>query len=211
MSFYNLLASLNKVSALAFLVILILLIYELYLLSKEKRKKSVPKMPEFHENNQVAKDYIPQVINQTQAQLIKKSNNALIMVLVIFLIVFAVTTLIGYSMDAKNNATKSPAINLVYSKGIDIFDTNWRQLSIDDLKNLKSGYKIILAIDKVNNFDIDMARIKVNEQEWRLEHTTLNFNKDYNVFYKEYFIASNEAELNINAQLHSRSQGWLGK
>ncbi len=55
-----------------------------------------------------------------------------------------------------------------------------------------------------------MARIKINQGEWDDQSITTNFNKEKNVFYRKYQLATNEAFLKIEAQLHSTVDGWLG-
>lgn len=215
MDFSFILSSLNKLSIVAFIITVIILFYEVYLLSRDKGKKSMPNIPAFNEkvNPPTMKFTALKVDNQIKT--FKKNNKLLIINLIVFLVVFAVTSIIGLNdirlSSTQKNTTSLDNTNLIYSKGIIIFDKDWNELKNEGIKRIKTGDKIILGVDKINNSDIDMARIKVNEPSWSLENTTLNFDKIHNVFYQEYQIASNESSLKVDAQLHSKSKGWLGK
>jgi len=72
------------------------------------------------------------------------------------------------------------------------------------------GKKVYVGIENINDPNIDMARIKINQGEWDKDSITTNFNQEKNIFFREYFLSTNEAFLKIEAQLHSKIDGWLG-
>lgn len=209
------LSSLNKISVWAFLLVFLVIIYEFYLLEKEKKKKAMPKIPEFKDTQFTNISYTPLIIND-QKLTEKKSNKPTIFILLFLLVIFGLISVFGLKnikiiSGEKQNIMPTPITSFVYSNGVTIFDINWKEFPNQELKNIRPGDRIIIGIDKLDKFDIDMARIKVNEQDWKPEHTTLNYNQDYDVFYQEYTVASDEAVLKIAAQLHSRTQDWLGQ
>jgi len=105
----------------------------------------------------------------------------------------------------------TPIINFVASRGIRVYNDNWIELTDVQLQNLNINQKIYIAIESIRDVDIDLARIRVNEALWKDENTTNKYNKDKNIYYKEYIVNSQSAFLKIDAQLHSKSEGWLGE
>ncbi|PIS16075.1 hypothetical protein COT62_00345, partial [Candidatus Roizmanbacteria bacterium CG09_land_8_20_14_0_10_41_9] len=85
-----------------------------------------------------------------------------------------------------------------------------RELTDLEVSKLKGGDRILIGIETIKNVDVDRARIRVNETEWKLNHITLNFDSQKSIYYKEYSISSGAASLKIEAQLHSLKDGWLG-
>jgi len=104
----------------------------------------------------------------------------------------------------------TPIIDFVSSKGVKIFTPDWKEISNDILGTLTPDTLIIIGVETIDKIDIDKARIRVNNDKWLTEATTVDFNKEKRVYYKEYVISTSDAELRIEAQLHSRSDGWLG-
>lgn len=210
MEFSFILSSLNKISLFAFIVTFCILVYEVFLLLKAKNKKSVPNIPAFNENKEIQRPNYTELHLDDEAKTIMKSNNSLIIILIIFLVVFGLVTIVGAKSLVNNTKSKPIPVEIISSKGIIIYDKNWRELNDELLKKLKENDKIIIGIDKTKDSDINMARIKINRSNWVSTDVTLNYNENNNIFYTNYQIASNESALKIDAQLHSKAKGWLG-
>jgi len=110
-----------------------------------------------------------------------------------------------------NSSLTNEEKKIILTGKIKIYNEKWQELNDEGLKNLKPGEKIFIGIEKVGFSDIDMARIKINQGAWDKESITQNFNPEKNVFYKEYQVATADAFLKIEAQLHSSTEGWLGE
>jgi hypothetical protein len=100
---------------------------------------------------------------------------------------------------------------VITSDGILIFDENFNLLKDEELNKLEPQKKIIVGIKTLEGTDIDKARIRINKNIWQPEDETKKFEKKNKVFYIEYRPASDESRLKIEAQLHSRSDGWLAE
>lgn len=187
--------------------------YEFYLFKKEKEKRTKPIIPSFSGN--INPGTLPNLVVAKTAK--KTGINVFWVVSTILLFVFfGVASVVGifYKNAQKTNQQTSysqqPVIKKATSTGIQIYNKEWKELKGSDLEELESGNSVYIAIKTINNVDIDKARIRVNEDSWLSEHVTKNFNKQYNVFYKEHQIGNDGGELKIEAQLHSGSDGWLG-
>ncbi len=214
MDISTLVISVNKISLFAFLITLVFLGYELYLIRQDRQRRVKPKIPEFKEKNISNRKQTQVVINKRKT-FFKKPSNLLIGLLIILLVVFGLVSLLGLkassSQEKEYSVEPTPFIRLISSKGLNVFNQKWKGLTIKEFQNLKSGDKIILGIDKSEVKDIDMARIRVNKNYWTKKDMTSKYKKEFNVFYLEYTISSQESSLKIEAQLHSKSDGWLGK
>ena len=207
------LVSINKISVLAFLITLGFLGYEIYLLKKNDQTKNKPKIPNFEGNVAIQTEQAKN-LNDQPTQIVKKSNNPIIIILVIFMVLFALVSLLGFfNLEKETRVSKvnpTPVINLINSKGIKIFDSNFKPMSEASLSAVKSGENIIIGVESVSEADIDRARIRINSDKWETDNITLNFDKKLNVYYINYMVASNQGQLKIEAQLHSQADGWLG-
>jgi len=87
------------------------------------------------------------------------------------------------------------------------YDTNWKLLSADDLKNLSSGTIVRFAVSgTANSGTFDKARFTVNGVQ-RPEVTTKKPGSEE--FYDEYTIPSGTTTYTVSAQVHHTSLGWL--
>ncbi len=213
----SLISSLNKISLVAFLITLTFIIYQFYQLKKEvSTKRSKPNIPAFNEKASVAANYTKVLINEKTVASFKKPNRLPLIIGGIFLIVFGIVFFIGVmhkkipSLSSGTDNSISPMVNLVASKGIEIFDENWLPLTDTQLATMSAGTKLYIGLATIGETDIDRARIRINSQEWTTDDITLTLNKEKNVYYREYTIASGPATLKIQAQLHSVADGWLG-
>jgi len=216
--FISFFLSINKIALVSFLVVLVFLIYELYLLRKEKQKKEKPSVPQFSPlSGAVQKP--PDVVVQQPAALKKYTVNdkpkILIALGILTVIAVAVVSfiIISTQIREKKTVTQSlPVIQEVSSAGLKVYDKQWNEVGDGALKQgrVKAGDAVYVAIKTIDEADIDRARIKVNETDWGIPDITTAFNPKLKVYYKEYTIATGMAELKIDAQLHSASDGWLG-
>ena len=217
MSLIDFIISINKISLLAFIGTLVFVSFEIYLLKKEKNSKSQPIIPNFNENA-VVKDQlnIQAILVDGQAQKIIKTNPYILVILVALLIIFGLLSIIGFLNVKKNSIdtviTTVPTPQLIYKKasGVKIYNQDFVLLTDKQVAQLKSSNKVIVGIDKISGVDIDKARIRVNKNLWDLADITEKFDSSKNMFYIEYTIASQESKLKIEAQLHSKTDGWLG-
>ena len=213
MEIVSFLSSINKLSLLAFLITLAVLIYEIRLLKKERLFRSKPKIPKFEAsiNPQIAQGASLIVDNQTK---ITKSNNVIIIVLIILLIVFGVAAVFGFSNYQKisqSTVSPTPLVNLITSKGIKIFDKDLNPINDSQLSKIHPGDEIIIGVETVKEADIDRARIRVDRDNWQTDDITVDFSTKYQIYYLKYTVATGDAKLKIEAQLHSVSDGWLGE
>jgi len=207
------LVSINKISLLAFLVTLGFLGYEVYLLKKNDPVRTKPKIPNFEENVVITTEQAKN-LNDQPLKIVNKSDNPIIIILIVFMFLFGVASLLGFSNLEKETrvpkVSPTPIINIINSKGIRIFDSNLSPISEASLSTVKSGDKIIIGVETVSEVDIDRARIRVNSDRWETNNITLDFDKKLNIYYSNYIVASNQGQLKIEAQLHSQTDGWLG-
>lgn len=212
----KILSSFNFVTIIAFFITLSFIIYEVYLFKKETINKAKPQIPEFKGNAIDTPAVSTKVISSNKVSTsIEKPSILPIIIGFILLIIFALVSMIGIFVS-KNNTSEStkvqptPIIDFVSSKGVKIFNPDWEEISNDILGTLIPDTSIIIGIETIDKADIDKARIRVNNDKWLAEAITVDFNKEKRVYYKEYVIGTSDAELRIEAQLHSRSEGWLG-
>jgi len=206
--------SINKLSLLAFLLTLGVLAYEIILFKKEAQRKSKPKVPNFQEGAAVQVKQ-SQTLVSDKAVKITRPNNIIFVTSIILVIVFGVAALIGFT-DFGKKISKSPdsaptsLVDFVYSKGIKIFDGNFEIMPDDRLASLKPGTEIIVGVETVPGTDVDRARIRLNKDSWDIKDITTAYSEKFKVYYIKYTVASGEAKLKVEAQLHSAADGWLG-
>jgi hypothetical protein len=213
------LSSLNQITIISFFITFFLLIYQVYLLKKEirKRKKKID-IPDFKDNDGV------NPINDLNFGEKKEKKftfyqdfflNRVFIVVILFLVFLSIFV---FSLIKNNNQSTSVSTapvgqekKIIVSPKIKIYNEKWEEIKEEEIKNINHGEKLFIAIEKINDPNIDMARIKINQGEWDNQSITTNFNKEKNVFYREYQLATTDAFLKIEAQLHSTVDGWLGE
>lgn len=214
-------ASVNKISLIAFLGVLGFLVYEVILLRREQLKKQKPNLPQFNTATVIDK----KVLQQQAATVVptkkviaaqqSKSSPILIILLVIAIISFAGISIYIVLTNRQQQAsvTNVPKIvvNEVSSPGLKVFDANWIEITDKTAPTILSrGGKVLIGIQTIDEADIDRARIKVNQKDWNIHDITERFNAEKKMYYIEYTVASGSSQLKIDAQLHSNSDGWLG-
>ncbi len=213
----SLLASLNKISLVAFLITLAFIAYQFYLFKKDvSAKKSKPNVPDFNENARTPANYTKVIVGDVETASFKKPNRLPLIIGIALMIVFGLIFFIGVInknipiLSFNTQITPTPIINFVASKGIRIYNSNWTPLTDNQLATLSAGRTIYIGVETIGETDIDRARIRVNEKEWKTDNITLKLNDVKNVYYREYTIGTGTAALKIEAQLHSVADGWLG-
>jgi hypothetical protein len=217
MDIVSILVSLNKISLVALMITLGFVFYQVYLLKKEtdsKRKNLV--IPEFKPETGTTYTHETKILIPENKKLYIKSSMLPIIIGIILFIVFGIIFVVGL-LNSKSkeklvgrSVNPTPIIDFVASRGIKTYDQNWVELPDTMLKKAKPGTYLFLTIESVKNTDIDMARIRVNKNIWTQNDITVKYNKQLNVFYRDYIISTGEAFLKIEAQLHSKTDGWLG-
>lgn len=214
MDILGFIVSINKISLLAFFVTLGFLVYEVYMIKKERRKAAVPQIPKFQEN--MASLGVTNIPLPAANKKFVGNYKLLFFILILLLILFGTFTVFGFLNASKKKtigtirATASEIIPLS-SRGIKIYDTSMNIISEGQLSSLSPGQSIIIGIETIKNAEIDQARIRVNKTSWDKEDITKEFNLKHSVFYIEYIISQNEKKLTIEAELHSKSEGWLSE
>lgn len=216
--FIEFLISINKIALFAFIVVFGFLIFEIKKMIDERKKMEKPVVPQF---NDVVKSDPKAVTNSTPLPptvppLQKKSEGTSFLMIgigVISLFVVGGIMVITYNTNLKKQkiaTTPVPIIREISSAGLKVYDTSWNEIESKQKDKAQPGEKLYIGIKTIVEADIDRARIKVNERDWQIAHITTLFNQQLKVYYKEYIVATGTAQLKIEAQLHSASDGWLG-
>jgi len=213
------LSSLNRITIISFFATFFLLIYQVYLLRKEvkKRKKKID-IPDFEDNNGVnpIKDF--NFGEKKEKKITFYQDFFLNRVFIIVILFLFFLSIFIFSLIKNNNQSTSVSTTavsqekkIIVSPKIKIYNEKWEEIKEEEIKNIAPGVKIFIAVEKIDDPNIDMARIKINQGEWDNQSITTNFNKEKNIFYREYQLATTDAFLKIEAQLHSTIDGWLGE
>ena len=210
--------SINKIALLAFFAVLGFLIYEVKKMLNEKKKKAKPVVPQFNDKMQtqpLAVATSTPLPSSLSVQKNKQGGSSLPIIIIgivsIIGIVVLVTVLYNTNLQKQKVASTSvPIVREIQSTGLKVYDINW--IEIESKKNTRAnfGEKLYIGIQTIVEADIDRARIKINSRDWQISDITTLFNPKLKVYYREYIVATGTAQLKIDAQLHSASDGWLG-
>ena len=210
MSILQALFSLKSISFIAFLATAGFLGYEVYLLWKSRRIDKTPDIPQFTDATPLDLSGLNLPLNITTVTQPKATNTyILIGVLAFMLIMFGIGSLLGPTTTApaqKVAVVVPTAIPLPPKDVIKVYDQNWSEAI-----NLKAGAQVFVGVQNVGGAVIDKARIRINETSWTAEHETTNFKPEQGVFYRALMIPADISNLQIEAQLHSSKDGWLGQ
>ncbi len=213
---FKFLASINKIRILAFLITMGFLVYELRLMRQEKKTKMKPNIPQFNVNDRAGENKFQSVavVDHTKAiDLTSQSQRWLFIILFLMAVFFAAVTIIGF-IARTGETDKKPPVTVIYhevaSGGVKLYMPSWAEIKKDQMNMIQPGSEIIIGVESIPDADVDRARIKVNGGPWSPEHVTVKYDKQRDVYYKTYQVASNTAQLTIEAQLHSVKDGWLG-
>lgn len=211
----SVLQSVNILAIVAFLLTTIFLCYEIYLLVRQKKQSDKPVIPDFKSEVTYGR---PKAIKIDNDSLNKKNilltpNEKIIYVLIIIMVIFIVAGIMAIfskiEEEEKILMEKRKKVSIVKSDGIIIYNKEWQELKDTDLKKLRPGDIIKVAIKTIESTDIDKARIRVNKNSWDKDESQIIFDKNRNLFYKEYKVSSSDAKLSVEAQFHSIKDGWL--
>lgn len=217
MDIVGILQSINKITLIAFIVTLGILVYEIRFIFKDRKvKKDSPVIPTFDPNlgPQASVAATPIVQKENEMKKNPYIHRIIFAILVVMLFVFGFLSFASLSSSkqpAKSAPVSQVSVQEVQSSGIKIYDSNWVEITGDTTDLLNTGDSVYIGVAMVVGSDIDKARIKVNSQEWTINDITDDFNSQYNVFYKPYIIKENETKLEIEAQLYSKTKGWLSE
>lgn len=202
--------SVNKIAIVAFLVTLIIVGYEIYLLIKEKKKEEKPVIPEFRGDQSYGEVKVANVKKTEEKTIYRKSNTKLIVILIVLMVFFAAIYIGGLLIKGEglDNELSSRRARVIRSAGIKLYSKDWVEISEAEYTNFK-GKNIFIGVKDITGSDIDKARIRVNSDQWELEDETSKLNSDHNVYYISYKVATDAAQLKIEAQLHRKEHGWL--
>lgn len=215
MDIVSLFASINKVSLVAFVVTFGALIYEINHLHKERIiSRDKPVIPSFDPalGAQPPVSATPIVVKDNKKN--RKLHLVIFFMLSVMLLIFGFMSISSILTQSETVIIPQPAqvaVQEVQSSGIKIYDSNWQEIIGDTTDTVAPGSAIYIGISLVQGADIDKARIKVNAPEWTTADITADFNKENNVYYIMYIINENEPKLEIEAQLYSKSKGWLSE
>ena len=211
---FSILGYINKFSLAAFVVTGLVLGYQIYQLKKDSGKKNDhPDIPDFSEGHSIPSlNYTK--LETPDAPLVKKAPNMnlffLIGVTVVVMLILFFALVLRNNSDSNSTPTP-PLVKFVASKGIKIYDQKWLELNDQAISKLTEGEAILVAIEKTNDPNIDRARIRVNKSSWVDGDEKLAFDSTRNMYYKNYTLATEAAFLKVEAQLHSKVDGWLGE
>ncbi len=218
MDIFIFIKSINKIAIIAFVITFFFICYEIHLLIKEKKTKRKPIIPEFKVDQKYGRVKVAKLVTKKEEkEFYQKSNPRLIIFLIILMFLFGGLFLTGILVKEENvnpnlsNVSSTPLVKVVSSTGIKIYNEKWGEVPDEKLTFLKGGDKIFIGIKNIFGVDNDKARIRINTDKWIAEDETVDLNQEFNLFYKEYQIATDETKLKIEAQLHSRKEGWLGE
>ncbi len=216
--------SVNKVALLAFVVVLGFLLYELYLYRKEKQKTKKPSVPQFVPTAAIPTVAVGAPVVQASvppksAAPLKKTSGdqpRVLIVIGILTVLIVVGVFLYFFITQlgkkKTAVTSVPIVREVSSAGLKVFTKDWTEIKNGEKTSIqiKPGDTVYIGIQTIEEADIDRARIKVNKTDWEIKDITTTLNPKLKVYYKEYLVATGTAQLKIDAQLHSTSDGWLG-
>lgn len=214
MDLIGVLSSFNKISIIAFFVTLAFIVYELYLFRKENIRKKKPTIPDFKGNNISQSTKLPDtVVVKENISKIRKPTKIPIYAGLFLLVLFGLISILGLFRPSapKTGVQTTESFQIVSSKGIKVFNPDWSEISDKEMVQLEQGKDIIIGIETIKGTDIDKARIRINKDQWGQGDIVTSFDYDRSLFFETYKIGSSESSLTIEAQLHSKRDGWLGE
>lgn len=208
------LSSVNKLALLAFLITFCFILFEFYQLTHRHKSTDKPVIPDFNSK----KVYRPVAVAKhsveepTKKKTLTKPNKTVFFIFgaIILILIAGIGT--TFYMNSSNvvPSQKTTHTSIAPSPdGIHVYDTQWQEITRNDPKRIVAGNTIYIGVENVPNAFINKARIRINQRVWTKKDETTLIKKSENVFYRAYEIASNEAQLHIEAQLHTEKDGWL--
>lgn len=207
------LKSVNRIAIVAFVATLGFIIYEVYLLLRAKKRNAPPSIPEFKANTiftqmKTANKPFAETPKSLVAVRSEKKNIVIILLLTLVLI-FLAFFVVFYNQNNQSTQQSVKTVSVVTSDGIKLFSQDWKEIDAASLQNRGTNETIYITIATIQDIPIDKARIRINSSEWTPTDETTRLKDNY--FYREYRLPKDQYTLNIEAQLHSKSDGWLGE
>lgn len=107
----------------------------------------------------------------------------------------------------KKTLTEKQKPSSSYCQTVKVYDSKWGILSTDQLSQLKTGDKVILAVKgQTSSGSFDKARFSINGQ---ISAETAKRKADTGEFYMEYAIPEQVANFQIEGEIHHNSFGWI--
>lgn len=206
-------------SLIVFFILLGFFIYEIIAWIRSKKEQDKPVIPDFNPSSFASKSpivaatvYKPEKVQQQSFFLNKQF--ILLVILFVLLLLFGGLTISSFRIQKQVKKVQNNLPQIVTteisSQGIRLYGMDWKEFTAQTYKNIKKGQKVYIGIETIPEANINYARIRVNNKLWSQNDITMLFNDEKKVYYKEYTIASSEAKMQIDAQLHSVTDGWLG-
>lgn len=218
MDIFELIQSVNFIAIIAFFVTTGGVGYEVYLLMKQKKQSTTPNVPDFNKTKTYGELRANSLVMSNKPEddaIFKKPNSKVLIGLMVTMIFFGVISFIGLFVKNENSDQEfyknnnQVVTNMIASDGIKIYSKDWTELNDLLLKKAKIGDLLYVGILSIPKTDIDGARIKINQENWDEKSKEVLYNEKKRLFYKKYIVASGESKLKIEAQLHSKKNGWL--
>lgn len=220
MNIIEFLSSINIIAGVTLGVVIIVLIYEIRSLKLNKPVSKKILVPDYDKKKVYAKVESTDISYLIKKD-VKKDDPSKKQKIILFLsfLILVLLIIIGLNMslfkkklDTTMNNQTTPNTKIVKSNGIVIYNENWKPLNEEQIiLTIHEKRPLFIGIQSIGKGLIDKARIRVNESSWSAKHETTLFNKEQNVYYTEYTVASKGVSLIIEAQLHSQEDGWLGE
>lgn len=206
----SVLTSVNKVALFFFFLVLGFVIYEFVMYLRENRKFVKPSVPQFNPNGIASNTFttVASPLKKTQMESSHKKNRLLPLLISTMILILLGGLVLFYVPSTSSTPTRltdeKPAI---LAEGIGIYTPDWNEIPTTKLSEYKNKL-VFITLKNKGGTNIDKARIRVNAIDWATNQETLLFNKELNLYYIQYVIASNSARLDIQGQLHDTQYGW---
>lgn len=212
----RILLSINKIALLSFFITLFVIIFEIYRAIRQKNSSKKIVIPEFSPLLNKSRVKIAKIKKEEVSKVYYRTNTLLIIIVILLFMLSSIFILISFTFEKEKlmlqeAQKKQQMIQVLSSRGISLFDENWNELTPSQLSSIPIGKTFYIGIATIGNADITKARIRVNEKNWLQTHETQSFNNKLNIYYMPYALTSPARILEIEAQLYSQTDGWLGQ
>lgn len=208
-------SSVNIITLIAFFLTLVFIVFEFRLIIKSKSKPSAPQIPKFDPSAPIPLNSVevpgPVVKDDPEHEKKMRIHKMILPVLIVLMIIFGAITFMDLFFSQEKQTEGTIAVQEIKSSGIKIYKQDWSEIAGNSTEGIKAGDTLHIGIGSVRGSDIDQARIKVNEPDWKPTHITAQYDQNLNIYYTDYMIKVTDNTLDIEAQLHSKSKGWLSE
>jgi len=203
----------HYIALFAFFITLILLIVEFRIILKSRKNIAAP-LPHLDPTVAVAAHATPvsdEEIHEVEVEQSHKmrKHKILLPLLIVLMIIFGALTIIGFFFSDTPPDDNAVVVQEVKSSGVKLYTSDWEEIVGDSAPDLEEGDSVYVGVGTVTGSDITKARIKVNEAEWKVEHTTAQYDQNLEIFYSAHTIKTGDTAIDVEAQLYSNAEGWL--